>query len=87
MSVRQGEKGFQPVRLRGPDEVTAAALRPAAPGRPGMLAVAYTERDASPRAAAPAMTVVPPTNERRDGVYNAELPCGSSFIGASCHTV
>src|SRR5205807_4588380 len=35
-------------RLRGPDEVvTAAALRPAGPGRPSVLAVAYTERDAS----------------------------------------
>ena len=35
-----------------------------------------TEREASPRAAAPAMTVVPPTNERRDGANSVELSCG-----------
>jgi WD40 repeat protein len=45
--VRQGER-VTPVRLRGKDEVvTAAALRPPAGGRPGVLAVAYTERDAA----------------------------------------
>src|SRR5262245_5968327 len=47
VSVRQGEKNLPPVRLRGKDEVvTAAALRPPVRRRPGVLAVAYTERDA-----------------------------------------
>jgi hypothetical protein len=48
VSVRQGDKDLPPLRLRGKDEVvTTAALRPPAAGRPGLLAVAYTERDAS----------------------------------------
>ena len=34
-----------------------------------------TEGAASPRAAAPAMAVVPPTNDRRDGANGAELLC------------
>jgi WD40 repeat protein len=46
--VQQGQKAFPPVRLRGDGEiVTAAKLRPPAPGRPGVLAVAYTETDAN----------------------------------------
>ena len=48
VSVRQGEKGLPPLRLRGRREVvTTAALRPPAPGRPALLAVAYTDLDAS----------------------------------------
>src|SRR5262249_51951804 len=48
VSVRQGEKNLPPVRLRGKDEVvTAAALRPPGRRRPGVLAVASTERDAN----------------------------------------
>jgi WD40 repeat protein len=48
VTVRHGSDVLPPVRLHGAhDVVTAAALRPEAPGRPGVLAVAYTERDAS----------------------------------------
>jgi WD40 repeat protein len=46
--VRRGRTDLPPVRLQGKEEiVTAAALRPGAPGQPGLLAVAYTERDAN----------------------------------------
>jgi WD40 repeat protein len=46
--VLNGQKELPPLRLRGKDEVvTAAALRPPAPGRPGVLAAAYTEREAN----------------------------------------
>jgi hypothetical protein len=48
VTVRQGQKNMPGVRLKGADEfVTAQALRPPAQGRPGVLAVAYTERDAA----------------------------------------
>ncbi len=44
--LRQGDKELPPIRLRGKgEEVTAVALRPPAAGMPGVLAVAYTERD------------------------------------------
>jgi len=46
--VRRGQKEMPPVRLRGADEVvTAVALRPPAGGNPGLLAVAYTERQSA----------------------------------------
>jgi WD40 repeat protein len=48
VQVRNGDKTSPPVRLTGKDEViTAVALRPPEPGRSGVLAVAYTERNAS----------------------------------------
>ncbi len=48
VSVRQGGKDLPPMRPAAKDAVvTAAALRPPAAGRPGVLAVAYTERGAS----------------------------------------
>jgi WD40 repeat protein len=46
--VLQNQKEVSTVRLHGKDEeVTAAALRPPVGGQPGVLAVAYTERDAA----------------------------------------
>jgi WD40 repeat protein len=46
--VWQGDKALPTVRLRGADEsVTTAELRPPAGGRPGVLAVAYQEREAA----------------------------------------
>ncbi len=48
VTVRQGGKDLPPVRLSGKDvEITAVALRPPGPGRPGVLAVATTRRDTS----------------------------------------
>jgi WD40 repeat protein len=45
LTVWQGQTKLPPVHLRNKDDaVTALALRPTAPGRPGVLAVAYTER-------------------------------------------
>jgi WD40 repeat protein len=41
--VRHGQKDLPNVRLRKDEEITAVALRPPAPGRPAVLAVAYTE--------------------------------------------
>jgi WD40 repeat protein len=48
VTVRQGQRELPPVRLHGKEDiVTEVALRPPAPGRSGVLAVAYTERDSN----------------------------------------
>jgi WD40 repeat protein len=83
VQIREGARILPPVKLTGKDEIiTAAALRPATPGRSAVLAVAYTERDASrtliqlsdPTTGKPYRLLTGHLQEVRDLAFSASRP-------------